>query len=175
MGHALRELVCGADSDTPCTSCLHQPRCLYPLFYDQPVVQNLPSGWREPPRPFVLEPDTAPELMALGEEMTVNVVLFGETTMAARDPDAFARPPPLGRGRNRARVRLTHAWQRDHRELSAWYPILEDEIPLPRPVDSLIIPPLPKQRIRLHLLSPLRIKKEKQYLLGITRTFRSES
>lgn len=166
LGHALRRVLCVMPPYTACRECpLRQP-CLYPLFYDQPLLsaQHSPEQMQDPPRPFVLEPELAPESLQPGDQLGLGLVLFGETVAWLPNlVGAMLQLAQRGLGSPPARVSLQQVWQQDSVEMTRWHSIFTDGQLQPHRVEPLVIPPLPSQ-VRLELLTPLRLRRKGHYL-----------
>lgn len=159
LGHALRKVLCVKPPRTECKDCELRARCLYPLFYDEPLLgeEFTPARMKDPPRPFVLEPDALPEWLDGGDMLGVNVVLFGES--AEWLPALLRGMADLrGLGAERAGVRLQEVWQ----EVvpGEWYPLLDEEGQLQQYTPQVpTVPELP-DRVTLTLVTPLRLKNK---------------
>jgi hypothetical protein len=120
----------------------------------------------------VLEPDPTPRGFRIGDTLGLNLVLFGETAdwlpAFVRGFDELTR---LGLGVERARVRLEEIWQQDNADLAHWHPVLQGNGDLQtRSSESVEIPAIPAQ-VRLELYSPLRLRRDGEYLTPGKFTF----
>lgn len=158
LGHALYHGVCVAKARPSCRGCPVERLCAYPRLFDPPVCE-LPlvrelGVTTEAPRPWALAPE-AP-FVPTGERphpvRVDQVVRFRlAVTPAAADLwqpllRALRRAGHFGFGERRQRVAL---------KLLGVEPIGSED-------------PLPSTRVRLRLLTPLRIKHEGQIASSLT-------
>jgi hypothetical protein len=175
LGHSLRRVLCAMPPRTACESCTLRASCLYPLFYDTPILPEgfTPAQMKDPPRPFVLEPDSPPEFLQPGSQIGLNIVLFGESNEwlpAILRGLAGLASQGLGYKRQ-ARVRLSGVWQQDNQDMACWYPLLDDNGDLIQyQPQAPVLPTLP-QRLKVQFITPLRMKRNGQYLTPGTCSF----
>jgi hypothetical protein len=84
FGETLKRLVCAFDWKTaPCRTCSLRATCAYPQVFEPEAPEGGPSGYRDPPRPYVVKPPLEGEkTYAAGETLTFGLTLFSERVSA---------------------------------------------------------------------------------------------
>ena len=149
LGSNLRSILCMMPADAKCVNCKIQQYCIYPLFYDRPLLSSefTPDKMQDPPRPFVLESDnTNVKIYLPGDTISVNIVLFGNTTNWLPDVViAFSKLQKISLGKHQTRIQLKEIWQQDNINQTNWHSILNDGRLQQHPSQAIAIPPLPSQ------------------------------
>ncbi|NLO80567.1 MAG: CRISPR system precrRNA processing endoribonuclease RAMP protein Cas6 [Xanthomonadaceae bacterium] len=150
FGKALRDLCCITGAPN-CRGCPALAGCGYGMLYEPPVRlpenRGLASHYNELPQPYVLSPvgRQPDERSAL-----LDVILIGRAARRWREVLDAAAALRLGR----QPLRLVEATPLP---ISGELPSRPGEAAVPQP------PPAPK-RVRVHLLHPLRLRRENRYL-----------
>ncbi len=148
--------------NVPCAQCLLQRSCVWPYVFETPPPPDTEKMRRYPsaPHPFALVVDPAPHdgLYYLG------LNIFGKAH--AHLPyfiHAFGLAGRSGLGKGRDAYNLAQVWQ--YAEGMEDWPVIyaPGEALSPLPQSSLSIPPIPT-RLRVHLLTPLRIRREERFV-----------
>lgn len=168
LGHGLRQAACVTRART-CDGCLLASHCVYPRVFEPPAPPgDAGRRYAAPPRPYVLDLDPqAPRDYAPDAPLTLGLTLLGE---AIRQTPylihALQQAGQRGLGREQARFALTCLEQETAPGSGDWrlvYAAAEHRY-TPLPAATSAPPPAPS-RVGLHLVTPLRLKRQ-GHLLG---------
>ncbi|WP_369613518.1 CRISPR system precrRNA processing endoribonuclease RAMP protein Cas6 [Marichromatium sp. PS1] len=159
LGHGLRGSVCvtGAPS---CDGCLLSGTCVYSTLFEIPA--GAPANT---PHPFLLELDPeAPSRLVPGEEYALGITLVGSAiTQAPYLIHALTQAGEQGAGASRGRFSLVRVEAEPRLGSDVWTTLhVPGRMPYQAPsVGEPDPPPAPlgTDVLRLHLLTPLRIKR----------------
>ena len=160
FGHALRRSVC-VTGLPECSRCPLVDACAYPRLFEHrtPTTAKKLARYPRTPNPYVLEPsdgkfDTGTERSALGVTL-----LGGSTDDLELVVRALARAAADGFGAKRAALVLheTHVEERTAGG-TAWRAWRANAPSRPAATLTPVAPPVP-DRVRVHLVSPLRIRR----------------
>ncbi len=163
LGHGLRQGACVTRAPT-CAGCLLASHCVYPRVFEPPAPPG-EAGRRyaAPPRPYVLDLDPqAPRDFAPGAPLSLGLTLLGE---AVRQTPYLIQALHLagqrGLGREQARFALVRLDQETAPGSGDWRPVYAtaEHRYTPLPVATAAAPPAPA-RVVLHLVTPLRLKRQ---------------
>lgn len=164
FGHALKRLVCVTRAPQ-CTGCMLLHSCSYPYLFETPGEASAPAGATEAaaPHPLILRMETA--RCEAGEDYVLGMVLVGRAIpflgYAVR---ALENAAEHGVSTREYRFRLRMVSQESPTGSGAWLPILGGERRLQAfPPAAAAIPARPS-RVRIRLLSPLRLRKQGVYV-----------
>ena len=112
LGLALRRQACAADC-TDSRSCPHRKPCLYQQLFEGETGGKRPSGYQEPPRPFVLRsPDWLERTVAPGEHLVTSLHLFDRRPEIVQALlTAYGQLGETGLGPGRGRLSLSEIRQ----------------------------------------------------------------
>ncbi len=163
LGHGLRQAACVTRAPT-CDGCLLVSHCVYPRLFEPPALPGTDGRrYAAPPRPYVLDLDPqAPRDYAPAAPLVLGVTLLGE---ASRQVPYLIQALHLAGQRGLSRAQARFALERLDQETAPgsgdWRPVYATAshryTPLPAAVG--VIPPAPP-RARLHLITPLRLKRQ---------------
>ncbi len=160
LGHALKRLVCVLDSPH-CPGCPLSQTCAYPRLFETLPTHRLPQRGADIPHPYLLrlDPD-APRHYPAGASYRFGLVLIGrQHDLLPPLIQAFQRAGRKGLGRGRARFQLARVWQQTTPG-GAWQEI---HSPTRKKLQIIpmqpIAPPQQPRHARIHLITPLRIKR----------------
>ncbi len=162
FGFALRKLACTV-RDTPCPKCLLYYTCVYSYIFETPPPPSSEKmrKYTAAPHPFVLIPAET----AANDEYVLGLNLFGRAnSLLGYVVQAFAQAARRGIHPINQPLELSAVHQQVSFTDSAWKPILLEEGRLaPVPVRTPSWPP-PPERVRLVLLTPLRLRIQESYV-----------
>lgn len=167
LGQGLRRTACVTRQPT-CAGCLLVQTCVYSTFFETPAPPGPAGrGYSALPHPFVLDIDPrAPTLIVEGAPFDLTIHLVGNAI--AQVPyliHALQSAGDRGIGNSRGRFRLTGVERERTLGADLWDPVyaveegtyLAGETALPAV-------PIAPQRARLHLMTPLRIKRSGHFI-----------
>ncbi|WP_295405670.1 CRISPR system precrRNA processing endoribonuclease RAMP protein Cas6 [uncultured Thiocystis sp.] len=167
LGHGLRRTACVTRQPT-CTGCLLAQQCVYSTLFETPASPaQAQSGYTALPHPFVLDLDpTAPRILAPGDPFTLTIHLLGAAI--AQAPyliHALGLAGQRGFGREGGRFGLIGVDREQTPGDGHWTPVYTAREGVYQPLDAapLCPPPIP-DRVRLRLITPLRIKRDGHFL-----------
>lgn len=161
LGLQLRKQICRPDCSDSRT-CPAKELCLYQQLFEGETGDARPSGYREPPRPFVLRAQSWDELrLAPGQRMTASLHLFDPRVEVLQELlKAFGAMGATGFGPGRARMKLQEIRQ-PHKDRVLWSS--SNRAPVERPgmmvFDLTPIADAPNS-IRAKFLTPTEIKSQ---------------
>jgi hypothetical protein len=163
LGHGLRRTACVTGQPT-CTGCLLTPSCVYSVLFETPPPPGKDlAGFTAVPHPLVLDIDPrAPAHHEAGDRIELGITLFGPiTTQSPYLIHALGSAGQRGIGRGRGRFRVDTVRQENGIGTDRWELVYDANNGTyhQRPALSPIPPPAPS-RTRLHLHTPLRIKRD---------------
>jgi hypothetical protein len=160
LGYALRETGC-PPSCPSAAQCPFARDCAYGRIFEPTPAAEGPSGFAQPPRPFVLRTRHLDgQAFEAGETFDVDMNLFDIRPQLVSDlTTAWTNLAQVGIGAERTPVSLLRFGQRNERE--ELQELLTNET-LPSPLRlSLLSPASSKElRIRVRFLSPTELKRE---------------
>jgi len=110
FGHALRSSVCSMGPAQECVSCRLRRACPYTRLFETFIEETPPpflKGLTTAPRPYVFEPRSAAESFAPGDNLSFDLLLFGQAAdLAPYAILAVERMAGAGLGARRARFAL---------------------------------------------------------------------
>lgn len=110
FGHALRASVCSMGPAQPCETCTLRRVCVYPRLFESFVEGEVPpflGGIDTAPRPYVFEPGDERREVAAGGRLGFDLVLFGQAVELAPYAElAVERMAAAGLGARRHRFAL---------------------------------------------------------------------
>lgn len=167
LGHGLRRTACVTRQPT-CAGCLLRGTCVYATLFETPADGDLAhEGYSALPHPFVLALDPrAPHHLAPGAPFDLGLHLLGPAI--AQVPyliHALGLAGQQGFGRARARFALVAVDRERTLGAEDWRPVYQAEEGLYHPQETPppALPPAP-ERIRLRLVTPLRVKRDGRFL-----------
>lgn len=154
LGLELRRQACAADC-TDSRTCPHRKPCLYQQLFEGETGGQRPSGYREPPRPFVLRsPDWLERTVNPGEHLVTSLHLFDRRPEIVRALlTAYTRLGEAGLGPGRGQLALSEIRQPGR--------VLWNSGPIPAPsVTTLDLSPVERTptRVTAQFLTPTEIK-----------------
>ena len=165
FGHALRRAACITGLPPSCDNCALLRSCVYPYTFESRPPADAKKLTRYPtaPNPYALEP--AGDWDAKGDTVNLGVTLFGQANDDA--PTVLQALERAGRdGLTNARVVLdlmeTQA-ERFGADGEPWTTIRANGGMMAVPADEPCVPPAP-DAVRVHLLSPLRVRRDGRYV-----------
>lgn len=163
LGHGLRRTACVTRQPT-CAGCLLIQHCVYSTLFETPAADGTPGGL---PHPFVLAIDPrAPRLLAPGTAFGLDVHLLGAAIQQVPYLiHAFGLAGARGFGRTGGRFALAAVEREVHLGAGDWRRVYDAETGRYEPleVSAPLVPPAPA-RVRLHLFTPWRLKRDGQRL-----------
>lgn len=173
FGHALRRAVCAMGPRQPCETCSLNRACVYPRLFEAfappeppPFLHGRPAA----PRPFVFEPLDERRDFRPGEHLPFDLLLFGQAvTLQAFAVLAVERMAEAGLGARRHPFRLARASHQD--AAGRWHVGYEHDgrrWSEAAAVDRCEGAALDDGRLRLHLVTPLRIKEKGRFVDRLT-------
>lgn len=165
FGRALRRAVCVTRLKS-CEPCLLRYSCAHSYIFETPVPQGAAKLRRYPaaPHPYVLQP---PPLGVAGvakdQEIVVGITLFGHQANRHLPyiVHAFTLVEKMDIGREKCRFRLVDV-QQQTAACGEWESVYrKGEELTPKAPELPEIPPPPDQ-VRLELLTPLRLKRDRR-------------
>lgn len=161
FGYALRRLACTM-RDEQCPNCLLYYTCVYSYLFETPPPPGAEKmrKYTAAPHPFVLAPADAP----MGDDYVLGVSLFGRANgMLAYVVQAFSRAARYGLRPVLAPLELTGVEQQITLG-GAWRSIMNEQGQLsPVPAEAPRCPE-PPSRVRVVLITPLRLRIAETYL-----------
>jgi hypothetical protein len=167
LGHGLRRLVCVTRQPT-CDGCMLRYTCLYSTFFETPAPPTVPERrYKALPHPFILEP----EIIGVREIPEGGALRLGITLMGP----AIEHAPYLihalnlagqrGLGRGRGRCKVTALEREETLGGDRWEQVYSAECGEfgRRETSAPAIPAAPA-KVRLRLLTPLRIKRHGRFV-----------
>lgn len=116
IGNALRDLACLTGFKT-CDGCPQVHHCTYGAMWEEPPPDlDMPTRYRAPPRPYVLEPvdHRGQHDFSRGERLRFRLKLFGRArNEVPHIVLAVRNAARAGIGRGRSRLELVRAWAED--------------------------------------------------------------
>lgn len=171
MGHGLRRVAC-VTGQKQCGGCRLLDSCIYSTLFESQSSQADAGRHRVRPHPYVLEPELSPSRqMEQGERLQLGITLVGKAERALPYlVEGFRQGGRRGLGRQNSRFRLDGLYQESRLGSEDWRPILdaslEHLLPLEVPCPT---PPRQPAKLRVELLTPLRMKRHGR--LVTPRTF----
>jgi len=164
FGHALRRTVCVFSPDVPCPACSLRHACAYPRIFEPRIGEAEPPpflrGLSEAPRPYIFEPATEARDFRVGDPLSFDLVLLGQSTeLHAHALVALARMATIGLGEERIPFLLESAQAWDGKR--GWVPLTQEGRLLPGAPLEPALPstePLPEGPLELRLATPTRIQ-----------------
>lgn len=182
LGARLRELVCITKLDN-CTGCAMHTQCAYPQLFEttgnsssQQVKtgKNRPlAGFENAPKPYVIHfPGPVKQRIALHERFTFDIILFGQYALYVPHlVQAIQNVQHSGLGKHRkqgsGRFVITAL---DHVHPHKLTPLLDETdgqlkaLPQSSTITSWVSDKAPAKRVNLKFLTPLRLRKKKQWV-----------
>jgi hypothetical protein len=161
FGHTLKRLVC-ATREPLCSACLLYRTCIYPYMFETPP--ELGAGkltkYTAAPHPFVLIPDRRGGVIAADDTVKLGMTLFGHGNRhLPYIVHALNQAGQQGIGQDRGTLELLEISQVDWDDKSHVY--VPATVYPPSPTVTIAMPPCP-ERLRLRLLTPMRLNSENQ-------------
>lgn len=164
LGHGLRQAACVTRAQD-CDGCLLQAHCVYPRVFE-PLPPPGEEGRRfaDPPRPYLLNIDPqAGRDYGAGDDLSLGLTLLGEASRQVPYViQALRLAGQRGLGRDHARFAVNGLdqecvpggghWQAVYDSASGRYS--------PLPLATPRLPAASDGPVRLHLLTPLRLKRQ---------------
>lgn len=159
FGHSLRRLVCVSRAPD-CDGCMLLRSCAYPYLFE---TQGEGEGTATAPHPLILRMES--ERCEAGGSYRLGVVLVGHAIpMVGYVVRALEDAAARGVTSREYRFQLRGVSQENPAGSGVWAPILGSEHRLlVLPESRAAIPPCP-ERVRVRLVTPLRLRKEGAYL-----------
>ncbi len=162
FGWALKRLVCTV-RDVECPACLLYHTCIYSYLFETPPPPGAEKmrKYTAAPHPFVLLPAAS----SSGDDYVLNVTLFGRANqMLAYVVQAFARGARYGIHPLRRPFELQGVEQQLVPGRGPWRSIMDAAGKLQPEVAQMPVCPAPPQRVRLVLITPLRLRIDERYI-----------
>ncbi len=169
LGHGLRRTVCVTRQPT-CHGCLLTHACVYSLLFETPPPPGYDqTGFAALPHPYVLDLDPqAPRRYAVDAPLELGLTLIG--TAGTQVPyliHALGNAGQLGIGRDHGRFAVDRVLRESALGADTWEPVYDvgtgDYRQLP--AGPLELPPPPSTgATRLHLRTPMRIKRDGHFV-----------
>lgn len=173
LGQGLRRTACVTRQPT-CKGCLLVHSCVYSTLFETPApVGQAAQGYTAMPHPFVLDIDPkASTQLAPGADFDLVIHLMGNAI--AQVPyliHALAGAGERGIGTTRGRFRLCGVEREPSLGSERWERVFDAERGEYRPMENTVpsIPAAPDAVI-LHVLTPLRIKREGRFVGAVELT-----
>lgn len=173
LGHGLRRTLC-VTRRSECPGCPLLQRCEYAYFFETPALNaEQKRRFSAMPHPWGLDLDMpTPPTLPAGGGLMFRMSLLGR---AGRSLPwlvlALEHAGQLGFGRDRARFRLHELWHEVTPGRGNWQQIDPTRLPaLADDVEGVPQPPPAPSAIRLHLQTPLRLKRRGRLLTPQTLT-----
>ena len=167
LGHGLRRTACVTRQPT-CEGCLLVHGCVYAQIFETPPPPGFPlNGFSAVPHPYALVIDPrAPRDYAPGETLTLGITLIGPAI--AQVPyliHALALAGERGIGSDPGRFRLDGVEREGAPGSDQWGSVYRaDEGDYQQLAAEPAVPPPAPESLRLHLITPLRIKRDSRFL-----------
>ncbi len=164
LGHSLRRTVCVTRLPT-CAGCLLIGSCAYPYVFETPPPPQAQKmrRYNAAPHPFVLEMPT-PEETGGGVPYPLGLVLFGRGNQYLPYlVHALQQAGEEGLGSARTPFHLDQVWQQTGSP-DSWEWVYRPGDALRAQPPQVPMPPEMPQKVRLHLETPLRIKRDGHFV-----------
>lgn len=164
FGHALRRTVCIMGLPPSCDDCALLASCVYPRTFENRPAADAKKLTRYPtaPNPYVFEPAT--NFDAKDDTLNLGLTLFGKTNDDAPTVlQALQRAARGGLTNARATLELTAAQaERLGAEGEAWLTVRDASGSLKTVSPHMPHTPTVPDAVRVHLLSPLRARRDER-------------
>ncbi len=164
LGHGLRQAACVTRA-RDCAGCLLLAHCVYPRVFEPPPPANAEGGrFAAPPRPYVLDIDPlAPRDYGPREPLHLGITLLGEATRQVPYLlHALQLAGQRGLGRTHGHFVLARLDQETAPGTDDWQTVYDPALGRYTPLllEHPRVPAVPVGPVRLHLLTPLRLKRQ---------------
>jgi len=162
FGHALRRLACTM-RDVSCPECMLYHTCVYSYLFETPPPPGAAKmrKYVAAPHPFVLAPGETPH----GDDYVLGLSLFGRANrMLAYVVRAFQQAARRGMWPLEKPFELTDVEQQTEAGAGEWTSILDGEGRLTPLAPKLPACPPPPSRVRVVMLTPLRLRIQEAYV-----------
>ncbi|HYN79577.1 MAG TPA: CRISPR system precrRNA processing endoribonuclease RAMP protein Cas6 [Lamprocystis sp. (in: g-proteobacteria)] len=168
LGHGLRRTACVTRQPT-CAGCLLIHQCVYSLIFETPPPPDADlAGFTALPHPFVLDIDPqAPRHYQPGEPLPLGITLIGAAiSQVPYLIQALREAGQQGLGREHGRFTLESVTRETTPGAGTWDRVYDAGSGTYRPApEAPLTPPPAPDRVRLRLLTPLRIKHDARFVV----------